>query len=272
MARQEPGGRWVRRDHGSQRESEMILFDRRNRAISDWRTWTRPKEDYQWRSSRSAMELARAWFTSPVPVTPPEIAALLGTQPRTSNVVFEQGWPELKTPLPVRGEGRNHDLVLVGQAAGQRLLVSIEAKVDETMGPAVGAYWRKSKNSKTPSLAWRRIDVLLAAGFGPSASATAAPWCGLPYQLLTALVGTAIEAAQRQAAIGVLAIHEFVTESATKERLERNSKDFATFLRALGVPRSRVGELYGPFDVDLKEESVVVQVFVGKAQYKWLKH
>src|SRR3990172_800679 len=135
----------------------MNLYDRRGQEIVDWRSWPRPKERGQWRATRSAMELARAWFTAPVPIVPTEIANLLASHPLTTGALLREGWPELRTPLPYPGEGRNHDLVLVGQAGEQPILVSVEAKVDETMGPEVGAYWRKSGRT-AGSRAWRRID------------------------------------------------------------------------------------------------------------------
>jgi hypothetical protein len=135
------------------------LKNRKGEPITDWRGWTPPKGDKkQWRAARSAMELARAWFTAPAPTVPPEITDLLATQAATDGAVFTEGWPELKTALPERGEGRNHDLVLVGTAGGRGLLVAVEAKVDETMGPPVGSCWRTSKRTKG-SYAWRRADT-----------------------------------------------------------------------------------------------------------------
>ena len=248
------------------RVAKSRIFDRKNRSISDWREWTRPKEEYQWRSSRSAMELARAWFTSAHPITPPEIAALLNSNERTRGAVLEAGWPELQTPLPERGEGRNHDLVLVGNTAKERLLVAIEGKVDETMGPQIGTYWRRSKETQHESFAWRRIETLLVAAFGSRARPDLSPWRELPYQMLTALVGTAIEAANRNAAVGVLIIHEFVTESAKQKQLDKNASEFSAFLRVLGITEPQVGELYGPCEVTTSAPERAVAILVGKAQ------
>jgi len=216
------------------------------------------------------MELARAWFTSPVPLVPQEMAALLHSHPLTRDAAFSEGWPELKTPLPFPGEGRNHDMVLVGEASGVRLLCSVEGKVDETMGPEIGAYWHKSKRA-TSSRAWRRIDVLLAAAFGASARAVESPWSRLPYQMLTALVGTAIEASTRSCALGVVCLHEFVTESAKPELLKRNGQDYGAFLKALGVSKPAAGALYGPFKIKVPGKRPVVPVLVGKAQFKWAR-
>jgi hypothetical protein len=248
----------------------MRLHDQRGRTIADWRDWTRPKEERQWRASRSAMELARAWFTSTTPVVPSELSALLRGNPLTQSVSFTDGWPELKTPLPFPGEGRNHDLVLVGEVNGKSFMCAIEGKVDETMGPPIGSYWRKSKRSGA-SRAWRRIDALLASAFGPDAQATRPPWADLPYQMLTALVGTAIEASNRSCSLALVCLHEFVTESARPQLLRRNAEDYGAFLKALGVSRPAPGVSYGPFTVQLPGEAGAVQVLVGKVQFKWAR-
>jgi hypothetical protein len=67
---------------------EFVLKGRDGREIRDWRSWTRPKEPYQWHRGRSAMELARAWFVSAVPVCPREIADLLASHPRTADATL----------------------------------------------------------------------------------------------------------------------------------------------------------------------------------------
>lgn len=247
----------------------MELRDRKGQLITDWREWTRPKDkEKHWKAGRSAMELARAWFTSPVPVVPLEVAALLETQPLTAGTTFTEGWPELVTPLPERGEGRNHDLVLVGEAPGGRLLVSIEAKVDETMGPAIGAYWRASR--RTPrSKAWRRVETLLRCVFGAAAVPTEAPWKDLPYQMLTATVGTAIEARRRSCSVAALVVHEFHTESARTDGLKQNAEGYRAFLEAAGYPKARTGTLYGPLGVLDPARGGQVPVYIGKAEYRW---
>lgn len=216
------------------------------------------------------MELARSWFTAAAPAVPGEMRQLLATHPLTQEAVFTDGWPELKTRLPFPGEGRNHDLVLVGKAAGGTILCSVEGKVDETMGPEIGAYWRKSKRAGS-SRAWRRIDALLASAFGVDARATEPPRSTLPYQLLTALVGTAIEASNRSCALGVLCVHEFVTESAKPELVEKNARDYGAFMEALGVAKSTTGVLSGPFDIRIPGSPTVIPTFVGKAQFRWAR-
>ena len=127
--------------------NELSLEGHDGLPIADGRSWTRPKEEYHWRAGRSAMELARAWFTSPVPICPPEVKSLWESHPVTAGVALTEGW-EYVTPLPERGEGRNHDLLLVGCRDGCGVVVSVEAKVDERFGDRIGAYWHRARESK----------------------------------------------------------------------------------------------------------------------------
>lgn len=246
----------------------MNLYDRKQRAITDWRHWTPPKGEGQWRAGRSAMELARSWFTAPVPVVPAAIAALLDSHPDSRGATLTDGWPELVTPLPYPGEGRNHDLGAIGTVGSRRLLLAVEGKVDETLGEEIGVYWRKSK--RTPrSRAWKRIDSLLSSTFGPGAAASEKPWAALRYQLLTAIAGTAIEARERGCDFAVLCVHEFVTESAKPDLLKKNDQALGAFLRTLGADTYRSGTLAGPFAVVVGEPARSIPVLVGKAQYRW---
>src|SRR6266849_778066 len=131
--------------------SEFVLKAQGGARITDWRSWPRPKKDYQWRGGRSAMELARAWFVSPVPVCPRGITDLLASNPRTADVGLLEGFPEYVTPLPERGEGRNHDLLLRGRGGQGEVVISVEAKVDEPFGENIGAYWDKARESTAPT-------------------------------------------------------------------------------------------------------------------------
>jgi len=192
--------------------SEFVVTGRKGEKITDWRAWTRPKKDFQGRAGRSAMELARAWFVSPMPVCPREIADLLASHPRAAGLTLVEGIPEHVTSLPERGEGRNHDLLLLGHSGSGSVVLSVEAKVDESFGETIGTYWNKGKRSAIPTRAPERIQALLSMAFGAAAHPDTAPWQGLRYQLLTAVTGTAIEASRRQAATAIVVVHEFRTE------------------------------------------------------------
>jgi hypothetical protein len=253
--------------------SEFVLKGRDGSQITDWRAWTRPKRDYQWRASRSAMELARAWFVSPKPECPREIADLLASHPRAASLTLVEGIPEHVTSLPERGEGRNHDLLLLAHGASGRVVISVEAKVDESFGETIGSYWSKGKRSSAPTRAPERIEALLSMAFGAAARPDTSPWQGLRYQLLTAVTGTAIEAARRQADTAVVVVHEFRTENTDDESIAVNTEDLQTFVGVLlDLPASEIleGRLYGPaVMVPGAHLERGVDVFIGKVVFDW---
>jgi hypothetical protein len=219
------------------------------------------------------MELARAWFVSPMPVCPREIADLLATLPRAAGLRLVEGIPEHVTSLPERGEGRNHDLLLLGHGASGSMVISVEAKVDESFGETIGSYWNKGRRSATPTRAPERIETLLAMAFGAAAHPDVAPWLGLRYQLLTAVTGTAIEACRRQADTAVVVVHEFRTQNMDSENVAVNAEDLQTFVSVLlGLPTSEVvpGRLYGPAVLAPGAHlERAVDVFIGKAVFDW---
>ncbi len=253
--------------------SEFIIRGRDGECINDWRSWTRPKKVNQWRAGRSAMELARAWFVSPIPRCPQEIADLLGSHPLTAGEAISEGIPECVTKLPERGEGRNHDLLLLGHAAGRSILISIEAKVDEPFGDTIGGYLAKARLLTRRTRAPQRIQSLVSMVFSPSASPDQDPWRGLRYQLLTAAAGAAIEAAHRNADIVVLVVHEFHTEHMNPDKSAINAADFRAFVSVLvGLPADDIepGRIYGPAKVALAPNSPQVrEIFIGKAVCNW---
>ena len=253
--------------------SEFVLTGRHGDQITDWRAWTRPKKDHQWRAGRSAMELARAWFVSPKPVWPREVADLLATHPRATGLTLVEGIPEHVTSLPERGEGRNHDLLLLAHGERGSVVISVEAKVDESFGETIGTYWTKAKRSSAPTRAAERIEALLSMAFGVSARPDTDPWRRLRYQLLTAVTGTAIEAVRRQADAAVVIVHEFRTDSADRDNVALNTEDFQSFVGVLlGLPPDEVvhGRLHGPASLAVSAHlERPVDVFVGKAVFDW---
>ena len=253
--------------------SEFVLKGRGGDQITDWRAWTRPKKDYQWRAGRSAMELARAWFVSPMPLCPREIADLLATHPRAAGLTLFEGIPEHVTPLPERGEGRNHDLLLEGRGPSGSVVISVEAKVDESFGETIGGYWNMGRQSVTPTRAPERIEALLSMVFGPAARPDADPWRELRYQLLTAVAGTAVEATLRRAHTAVVIVHEFRTEDVDAQNVAVNAEDFQVFVGVLlDLPASEVvhGRLYGPAVLASSSHLARgVDLFIGKAVFDW---
>ena len=256
-----------------------MLRRRDGRPILDWQDWEAPKEDYQWKVGRSAMELARAWFTSPTPIVPREFRDLLASHSLTRGILIEEGCPELVTPLPERGEGRNHDLVLKGIRGGIRTTICVEAKVDEPFGDqSVEDYWttaRKNRESADPrpTRAPERIEALLKLVFGVDANPSCLPWANLRYQLLSAIAGTVLQAIQDGSFFAIFIVHEFHTLETNLEQMERNRSDFDHAVRTLiGATNLEVdaGKIYGPIRIHPKPiRKNDVELFVGKCVSRW---
>lgn len=254
----------------------MDIRNSQGEAIRDWRDWTRPKDATKhWRAGRSALELARAWFTSEAPRIPAEVAQLLATSSLLDHLVIENGSPEAVTPLPHGREGRNHDLLLTGTAACGKVVVAVEAKADEPFGSErIGSYWRRMRDGRdprdgsrpTPSNLPERIEALLQILLG-NVRPDRPPWSEVRYQLLTAAAGAVVEAERRKAQLAVLIIHEFRTTETRLSALEKNAADLHRFLDALGLdPASYDGpQLLGPHQPPRDHPPLLI----GKAVTDW---
>ena len=89
----------------------------------------------QWKDGRSAKELARAWCPTSAPALSVEMIDTLNSHRDTAGFVAGEAIPELVTPLDAeKGEARNHDLAVVGVAAGVGVLVAVEVKAGEPFG------------------------------------------------------------------------------------------------------------------------------------------
>jgi len=233
--------------------------------IENWEDWERPKRDYQWKPGRSAMELAKSWFREGRLTPPSEFIALLLSEPRLQELKLLRGTPELVTALPERGEGRNHDLALVGQTPRESVTICVEAKADEPFGSeTVREYWERAmrrRNLGNSTRAPERIQALLGmidrSGLLPPES----PWGSLRYQLLAAICGTVLQAKLDFSSLALFVVHEFHTESTLEDNLRRNQLDLEAFLSVLsyGAISVESTRLYGPFEV------TGVDCLVGKA-------
>ncbi len=273
-------GRFRGGDQGHTKGGSGVVLRRRDgRPILEWQDWEPPKENYHWKAGRSAMELARAWFTSPTPVIPKEFRELLNSHSLTQGILIEEGYPEFVTPLPERGEGRNHDLVLKGKMGKIRTTICVEAKVDEPFGnQTVEDYWNAAKKKREspdsrPSRAPERISALLKLVFGFDAHPNCPPWGNIGYQLLSAIAGTILQAIQDDSFFAIFVVHEFQTLEMNSEQAEKNQSDYAHAVRTIiGSTNFDVepGKLYGPIRINPKPiREKDVELFVGKCLCRW---
>lgn len=247
----------------------MKILSRNGEPIQSLAQWTRPKEkDLHWKPGRSAMELARVWCPAGGPECPTAISALLSTHEWTRDLRLDEVRPEHVTPLPERGEGRNHDLWVRGTAGSKPFILCVEAKADEPFGDTIGDTCTKALQRSEATGAVRRARALLQMTFGAEAAPDRDPWKSLRYQLLTAIAGTALQARMDGAARAALVIHEFQGSKTNKARLDRNAADLQAFLTNLngGKPVDlSEGHFAGPWAIRTGPDSdSTVEVLVAK--------
>jgi hypothetical protein len=232
------------------------------RTTEDWRRIGAPKGgDKQWKPLRSAYELASAWCGDGSAVGPPaDFVAMLTAHPLLRELVLTEGYAEHETPLRgERGGPRNHDLLLVGTAAAGKVVIGVEGKADEQFDRPLRERWHLAQRTLASGAKtnWpARLERLAPGLLGLEATAsdgTLNPLLAdVPYQLMSALAGTLIEAEERNAQLAVLLVHVFTSSATRDELVERNREVFADFVRRLASTPDAVvddNHLYGPFAI-----------------------
>lgn len=237
---------------------------RRIHGFGHWLGAAAPKEGArQWRDRASAKELARAWTRGGQPAVPDEVRLLFDSHALTVGLEIATAFAEHVTELPVapEREGRNHDLLAVGLAAGRKIVIGIEAKAAEPLGPEVGPYRRKAElknralvpdgrgviEETRRSLIPERIQDCAMRVFGDSPPEGLD---GVRYQLLHATAATVLEAERRGAELAIFLVQQFSGEGVPQPCVESNRREVEEFVGLLsGDPEFRFesGRLYGPF-------------------------
>lgn len=190
-----------------------------------WRKFAPPKDkEKHWKDERSASSLAH-FMTDKIQVQKLEkVLNELGYN--TKGVV--SCTPEANTVLPGRGNGRNHDLLMVGKD----FVVGIEAKVSEPFGKSMSKELVGASANKQ-----YRIDTLAQELFGCKINADSET---LKYQLLTGVAGILREAnnnAKSKALFLVIVFTDGIKKKDEKA-VNNNNKDFADFCKYIGLPEN----------------------------------
>ena len=222
--------------------------------ITKWQGWTRPKKEYHWKAGRSAMELAKSWFRNDVLLPPQEFLSLFNTSPHLGGLRITSGIPELVTALPERGEGRNHDLALIGKTDSVSVTICVEAKADESFGnDTIFEYWDRMFQQRQDGKSTRlpeRIEQLLAMVNPEISNVEKSEWKDIRYQLLTAICGTILQARIDGSNVAVLVVHEFRTASTSDKKHKQNHTELERLMSVVsgGVETNiEAGKLYGSF-------------------------
>ena len=235
-------------------------------GVDEWFAYAPPAGGAKhWKDGRSAKELAKAWFRTGEARMPDELVALLESHPVIREFRADEGGVEQETVLDeFKGKGRYHDLIVIGRADAERVLLAVEAKNDEPFGDLIGAYLESSVRTNPRSRVPDRIRELAMGVFG------CADVEDLRYQLLHAAAGTLIEAKKRGASTAVLVIYEFVPAGGKTDKAAQNERDLAAFIARLsgGMPAAFApGRLFGPFHVPGNDRIPAdIPLYIGKVE------
>ena len=236
------------------------------RSFTDWENYALPphRKLQHWKKGRSAFELGRSWTSSGKPAVPVELVQLLESREGTRRTVIKSGITEHETTLPFSSRGaRCHDLALRAEHDGCAVIICIEAKADEPFGGTVAEELLKAKKRSSHTQFPKRLDWLTRSLLGISAFkddeylVVSDVVSGLPYQLLTAIAGTLLEAKIQGATTAIFLVHEFRTALTEDAKLKANGDAMNSFLHlfysANGGPdedlQLRPGGMIGPISI-----------------------
>ena len=191
-------------------------------TVEQWKQFAPPKDkEKHWKDGRSAKSLAQ-FMTDKNQVKKLEsILNELGYE--TKGII--SCTPEANTALPGTGNGRNHDLLMIGKD----FVAGIEAKVSESFGKTISKELMGASENKQ-----YRIDTLAKELFGCEINADSGD---LKYQLLTGAYGTLREAKNNKKSKALFLVIVFTDGITTKEAnaVVANNKDFEDFCKYIGL-------------------------------------
>lgn len=219
-------------------------------TVEEWYQFAPPKaKGKHWKDGRSAKSLAQ-FMTDKNQVKKLE-DILVELEYNTKGVI--SCTPEANTVLPCKGNGRNHDLLMIGED----FVVGIEAKVSEPFGEEISTELIEASDNKK-----NRIDTLANKLFGCKINEVK-DGLELRYQLLTGVYGTLLEAENNKKSKALFLVIVF-TDGITREdenAVNKNNDDFKNFCQQIGLSaegrticKSNVALTIKKVEISLKSE------------------
>ncbi len=217
-------------------------------TIDEWKEKCPPERgNYHWRDGRSAKELAKEWING----NGQALRVLLNNHSTLQGVILIKASPELETRFDRFGRGRKHDLLIIGDKANEKIVIAVEAKVDEGFGnDTVESYYMKAILKRLSGVATNvpgRVEGLIQALFKQPYSKNI---ISLQYQLLHAVAATLVEAKKQGATKAIFVVHTFKTSKMDSLKNKDNNEKLDRFVRVIGLgSRIRDGKIIGPISV-----------------------
>jgi hypothetical protein len=170
----------------------------------------------QWKTGYSAKELAYSWETADG--FPPEVQAVLDTQPAFDDLEILFAVPEYKVPLPGGSRPSQNDLFVLARNDDELVVIMVEGKASESFGPTLGEWRAGGSPGKKKRLAYLQSVLKLNGDLSDE----------VRYQLLHRTASPMIVAEQFHATSAIMLVHSF---SAENEWFD----DYAAFLNLYDV-------------------------------------
>ena len=208
-------------------------------SFADWDRDGMPphRRAKHWKEHHSAMELAKRWTYAGSPAVPSELLDLIDSHDLTKGTLVQSGVVEHRTSLPYGPRApRWHDMSIIGAKEREIVTICVEGKATEPFGNSVAnelkAAWKRPVTQFPDRLDWLTRSLFGISAFQDATHKTLnSVVSGLPYQLLTAVAGTFLQARIDKAKLAVFIVHEFRTPKTTDIVLDKHEKAFNEFLR-----------------------------------------
>ena len=231
-------------------------------TLDEWFSKCPPQgKEKHWVNGRSAKETAKHWLY----IIPNEFRDIL----KCFQLKYELCSPEYVTEFDNYNNGRNHDLLIIAKdQKKEKVVVSVESKVDEPFDKTIGSYLRiierMIKNGEATN-AGLRIKKLKEAIF-PTINQTVFKL--LRYQLLTAVAGTLVEAKNQKAKKAIFLVQPFVSSNMDSKKHRQNQRDLDYFMEVISKGKHCIihdNDLFGPFKFNGNEFIPNdVELWIGK--------
>lgn len=246
-------------------------------GIDTWLKYAEPEGgESQWKEGRSAMEFAR-YMTSSKRL-PKEILDYLNSiNIKDDDYICS---PEHVTSFPSsfgKGGGRHHDGLLTSRSA----VVGIEAKVSESFDKSVDTWIRSGSGEGSKENRTQRILESLSLLKNQQITSLDDQAQKVMYQLISASVGTIIEAVNNKRDKAVVLVMEFTGDICDNgnhaqylKDITKNNQDYEYFLNFLGI--SNLPDIDCKINVEYNSRAVTVwfkklSIKVHKGGYTYSK-
>lgn len=209
-------------------------------SVDDWKKYAPPMKDEHWKNGKSAKELAK-YIIGENDYLPQELEVLLIKIGCKQELELE-GEPEKITGLKSRGNGRTHDLLLVKE---EEVVLGVEAKVAESFGSELVCKIINDYKNDPQKMEgkYKRLNYLYKCIYGSKIDNISKKDSEhLRYQLLTATVGTLLEAEKAKAKKAALVIITFVSVAGSVSNgMKKNEDDLYYFISTISEYRQSGG-------------------------------